>query len=79
MSIEKIGKILVAEVIEAICFGLIVFALAIGLEDSTGIAKTMIESLINLFVIMWGILGILTPFIIWLELEQEVSKIFKRG
>jgi len=66
MSMDKIAKIVLVEVVEAF-----IFIVLIMLFDST----QMLSNQTYVIYLIWGLMGVGTPFIIWLELEEELARL----
>jgi len=69
MGIEKIAKIIYAEIIEGLIFYVIL--LVVGALPSSSMFNP-----VTAVLTIWSIFGVATPVIIWFELEEEISKIF---
>ncbi|VVB77526.1 Uncharacterised protein [uncultured archaeon] len=68
---EKLIKIFIGEFVEAIIF--IILLLVAGALPNDNISK----QLITMIIVIWAILGIGTPFVIFLEMEKEIINILK--
>ena len=70
MSLSKILEIVVAEIIEAF-----VFILLIIINELFNSQLGLTSFLTDYFLLLWGVLGIATPFVIWFELTDEFKKL----
>jgi hypothetical protein len=69
--VDKIIKSAISEIIESILFGICLFVAFMLPEDSIR------QSIINLIIILWVVVGIGSPVVIFAELERKVSYLFK--
>lgn len=70
MSFEKIIKIILSEIVEALLFSILIAIVSAFPENSVK------QDIIKMLISFWGIAGLATPFVIWFEVENEILKIF---
>jgi hypothetical protein len=69
--VQKIGKTMIAEIVEAILFIMLLLLTSILPQDNIK------EQMIRLVLILWAVAGVSTPFIIFLEIEDRIAELFK--